>query len=168
MKTGRLAYWLGVASLALVLAACPKNTPVQGAPTASTPSQPAAADDPQGAATRQDESAASQPDRKMRTGGPLPPRRVPTPVEIDRSCNTAADCTVKDVGSCCGYQPACVNVHSPTDPAAVRAECARRGESSTCGVQEISACQCVQGLCRAQVPAIDPPVDPAPQVPEIR
>ena len=86
----------------------------------------------------------------MRTGGPLPPRMLPEPVRIDRSCRTDADCTVKDVGSCCGYSPACVNRDSPTDPAAVRAQCAKQGMASACGFQEIKACACAWGQCVAR------------------
>lgn len=93
---------------------------------------------------------------------------MPAPVELDRTCSTDADCTVKDVGSCCGYYPACVNIDSPTDPAAVRAECARRGESSVCGFREISACQCIEGICKEQLEAINPSLDPTPPMPVAR
>lgn len=86
---------------------------------------------------------------------PLPPERVPdAPAgagasQVDRSCRSDADCTVKDVGSCCGYQPACVNTKSRPDPQAVQAQCAKSGMSSICGFQEISGCQCVKGQCQA-------------------
>ncbi len=50
-----------------------------------------------------------------------------TPSSPDRSCKTDADCTVKDVGNCCGYYPACVNVNARTDPKAVQAQCAKTG-----------------------------------------
>lgn len=84
---------------------------------------------------------------------PLPPERVPdaaaaNPPTPDRSCRTSADCTVKNVGNCCGYYPSCVNVNSPTDPEGVQAECAARGMSSVCGFPQISGCQCVSGQCR--------------------
>lgn len=95
---------------------------------------------------------------------PLPPLEVPengsdgdasqvavgAPVELDFSCSSNADCTVKDVGNCCGYYPACVNVDSPTDPAAVKAQCASEGTMSVCGFPSISACQCVAGKCEAE------------------
>ncbi|WP_246372727.1 hypothetical protein, partial [Marilutibacter spongiae] len=71
------------------------------------------------------------------------------PVQVDRSCRTDADCTVKDVGNCCGAYPACVNVNSPTDPEGVRAACAEDGMMSTCGFREIQGCQCVAGSCQA-------------------
>lgn len=73
---------------------------------------------------------------------------VPAVVRIDRSCRSDADCTVKNVGNCCGAMPACVNVNSPTDPAGVQAECARSGRMSVCGFKAIESCQCSEGQCR--------------------
>jgi hypothetical protein len=67
-----------------------------------------------------------------------------------RTCKTDADCTVKDVGNCCGYFPMCVNKDAKTDPAAVRAQCEKDGMASICGFKEISGCQCVQGTCQDQ------------------
>ena len=94
---------------------------------------------------------------------PPPPANAPEPlaggpVQIDQSCRTDADCTVKNVGNCCGYYPACVNVNSPTDPAAVQAECARTGMSSVCGFPEISGCQCLSGTCKSQSSALRVPI----------
>ena len=68
---------------------------------------------------------------------------------VDRSCKTDADCTVKDVGNCCGYYPACVNVTAKPDPRAVQAQCAKSGMASVCGFREISSCTCVKGQCAA-------------------
>ncbi|MGY0797798.1 hypothetical protein ACW7G0_01860 [Lysobacter sp. A286] len=70
------------------------------------------------------------------------------PVQIDRSCHSDADCTVKNVGNCCGYYPACVNLDSPTDPARVQAQCASTGMASVCGFPAISHCQCVNNRCQ--------------------
>ncbi len=81
---------------------------------------------------------------------PAPASLPAGPVKIDHSCRTDADCTVKDVGNCCGAYPACVNVNSPTDPAGVQAECARSGRMSVCGFREIQGCQCVKGQCQDQ------------------
>lgn len=81
---------------------------------------------------------------------PLPPELVRPPIRppaIDQTCKINADCVVKDVGSCCGAMPACVNRDSRTDPAAVQAECARKGLSSVCGFNEITACSCAGGQC---------------------
>ena len=72
-----------------------------------------------------------------------------SPALVDRSCTVAADCLVKNVGNCCGYQPACVNRDAPVDPDAVRAACERSGMASVCGWQDIQACDCVQGRCEA-------------------
>ena len=66
---------------------------------------------------------------------------------VDRSCRSDADCTVKNVGNCCGYYPACVNVDSETFPERVKAECERTGRSSICGFPSIEGCQCVAGQC---------------------
>ncbi len=81
---------------------------------------------------------------------PLPPERMPSDVTLDYSCRADADCAVKNVGNCCGMMPACVHRDSPTDPAAVQAECARSGMSSVCGFVEIAACSCVSNRCEPQ------------------
>lgn len=81
---------------------------------------------------------------------PLPPEEVRAPVAIDQSCRVAADCAVKNVGNCCGAMPACVNKDSPTDAAAVQAECARKGMASVCGFVEIRACSCIANRCVAE------------------
>jgi hypothetical protein len=83
-----------------------------------------------------------------RMSDPLPPQRLSEPVALDRSCRTDADCTVKNVGNCCGAYPSCVNVDSPTSPEAVRAQCEAQGMSSVCGFPEVSGCTCVEGQCR--------------------
>ena len=70
--------------------------------------------------------------------------------EVDYSCKTAADCAVKNVGSCCGYTPACVNKDSPTFPEKVKAECSAKGMSSICGFRDIAGCDCVENRCTAQ------------------
>ena len=67
--------------------------------------------------------------------------------EVDRSCRTDADCTVKNVGNCCGYYPACVNVDSETFPEQVKADCERRGMASVCGFPVIESCRCEEGQC---------------------
>lgn len=78
-----------------------------------------------------------------------PARPASMPVVVDSSCKVDADCTVKNVGNCCGYYPACVNVNSPTDPAGVQASCQAKGMMSVCGFPEIQGCSCVQGKCAA-------------------
>src|SRR5688500_17951353 len=78
-----------------------------------------------------------QPIRMPPMSDPLPPERVqvpsPTPVQVVRTCKVDSDCVVKDVGNCCGYYPACLNKASPTDPAGVKAQCAKDGMASVCG-----------------------------------
>jgi hypothetical protein len=127
------------------------------------PAALAAGDPVQGDAARAPSDAA--PPGRTRTAppmsDPLPPQQVPeTAAEnrpastdavaaLDRSCRTAADCAVKNVGNCCGYMPACVNTNAKPDPDAVQAQCAKQGMASVCGFQEIRSCQCVQGKCEA-------------------
>lgn len=63
-------------------------------------------------------------------------------------CQSNADCVVKDVGSCCGYNPQCVHKDQATDPAAVKEQCAKEGRSSICGFQEPAGCECVNQQCK--------------------
>lgn len=92
---------------------------------------------------------------------PHPPAKADdAPVQVDRSCRTDADCTVKNVGNCCGAMPACVNTNSPTDPAGVRARCASEGMASVCGFTEIQGCRCAGGQCVGAVAPLDPSQDP--------
>lgn len=71
------------------------------------------------------------------------------PGEVDFRCSTDADCVVKNVGNCCGYYPACVNIDSPTFPEQVMAECAKNDTMAVCGFRDIAGCQCVEGRCAA-------------------
>ena len=117
------------ALIALSLAGCTART----AP-ASTASDPPT------------EPAASLPVAPTPAAGlPLTAKQASNP---NRSCQTDSDCAVKNVGNCCGYFPMCVNKDARTDPAAVRAQCAKDGMSSICGFQEISGCQCVDNQCQ--------------------
>lgn len=75
------------------------------------------------------------------------PAQVRVDDAVDFSCQVDADCAVKNVGSCCGYYPACVNVDSPTFPERVQAQCAESGMMGVCGFAEISSCQCVESRC---------------------
>jgi hypothetical protein len=69
------------------------------------------------------------------------------PGTVDTSCTTDADCAIKDVGSCCGYRPACVNADSPTFPKEVQAQCAKDGRMGICGFPAITGCTCTAGKC---------------------
>jgi hypothetical protein len=142
----RLARWCLLIAIG-VLAGCPQQQPEDAAQPNDTPasmSSPATS-----ALPAQDQR------RAPRMSDPLPPREVPSPVALDYACSVDSDCAVKNVGNCCGAFPACVNRNSPTDPAAVKAECARRGEMSSCGFRELNQCDCRQGRC---VPADKNPV----------
>ena len=98
-----------------------------------------------GCAPRDHAAAASAP----------PPAAEVTPAPVagatapDASCRVASDCAVKNVGNCCGYQPACVNADAKVDPDAVRAECQASGMASVCGWKDIQACECVANRCQA-------------------
>lgn len=88
-----------------------------------------------------------------------------SPVVVDQSCRSDADCTVKNVGNCCGYYPACVNVASATNPAAVQANCQAKGMMSVCGFPEISGCSCVKGKCESAGQGANPlrvPIETTP------
>ncbi len=164
--TRRLALPLMVASTLLLATAC--TAPSQ-APAANEPALIAQApsDQTTGLAPAPGVDQTEPPLQAPPMSDPLPPMEVPengandtpgkvsagAPVKLDMSCSSNADCTVKNVGNCCGYYPACVNVDSPADPAAVQAQCASEGMMSVCGFQEISACQCVAGKCEAQAAA---------------
>jgi hypothetical protein len=80
---------------------------------------------------------------------PSPDKSTTAPGDVDYTCQTNADCAVKDIGNCCGYYPACVNRNSPTFPDQVKAQCAAEGMMSVCGFPSISGCQCVDNRCEA-------------------
>lgn len=152
-------------ALVFAIAGCAAPSTNQG--RAPTPDD-AAADIPAETATP---APAAAPIQNPPRPPQLPPVRRPSPrpslgpglgnansggdtVQIDRSCNTDAECTVKDVGNCCGYYPACVNVDSPTDPEAVKAQCAKTGMAGVCGFPAITSCQCVAGQCQGSSKAL--------------
>lgn len=117
------------ALLALALPACgagPRETVPAPAPTEATPADPA-----RGARPARDDGAT-----KAEAEG-----------AVDTRCTTDADCTVKNVGNCCGDYPACVNVDSPTFPQQVKAACEREGRMAVCGFPEIAGCRCIDQRC---------------------
>ena len=134
---GMIRFFLPLAlALSLVACAAPTTTaPATGNLAGSTPPPPPAP------------PAAPPPRAAPPMSSPTPPRKVKPEVTVVTSCKTSADCAVKNVGNCCGAMPACVNKDSPTDPDAVRAQCAATGMMSVCGFKEISACQCDNGQC---------------------
>lgn len=66
------------------------------------------------------------------------------------ACQTDADCVVKDVGSCCGYYPRCVNAGYEPDPEAVKDACAESGVSGICGYSVIDYCVCSNNACEGR------------------
>ena len=66
----------------------------------------------------------------------------------DYTCSTAADCTEKNVGNCCGQYNACVNTAFVPDLEAVKAACS--GMASACGWSDINYCVCTAGRCEGQ------------------
>jgi hypothetical protein len=127
-----------------VAATSPAPQPIAIAPTETAPRPAPPMSDP------------LPPVRKPDPATPRAPASVPAgqPVVIDTSCGRDADCTIRNVGNCCGEYPACVNVDSPTDPAAVQAQCAQSGTMSVCGFPSISACRCVAGECKGDDAAV--------------
>ena len=135
----RLRHLAFAALTALLLIGCTAPTPSSDAPKAP-------------AAERTEPPPASQPTAPA----PAPNAQILDTMETasnisasnpNRSCKTNSDCAVKDVGNCCGAYPMCVSKDAKTDPAAVRAQCAKDGMASTCGFQEVSGCECVKGQC---------------------
>ena len=161
--------------LAMGLAGCPQErraddatTPAAAAPAAAAPAAGAPATAaPQGPAPA--EATVPAPDEDIApvdsgdgdaptAGTALPPPPLHqgiavgepnpgAPVVVDASCKTDADCAIKDVGSCCGYRPACVNTASPTFPDRVKAQCAKEGRMGICGFPAITGCKCTAGQC---------------------
>lgn len=159
-----------ICALLLIGVGCAGPTPQSQTAAGNVAAIQAQADEPGVSAPAPVADSSTPPPRQappMST--PLPPEKVPdrssvdapgtvsagTQVRIDTACARDADCVVKDVGNCCGYYPACVNVNSPTDPAAVQAQCAREGTMSICGFPSISGCQCVAGQCQAEASGVE-------------
>ena len=158
----RALAWLTL-SLALALSGCaaPPSGPAGPAAGESTSARSEPSAQPLAAAPAAPLPTASAPQPRTKPAppmsDPLPPERAPDtqrlpagkPVQVVTRCKTDAECTIKDVGNCCGYYPACVNVDSPTDPKGVQAQCANSGMASVCGFPAIEGCQCVKGQCTA-------------------
>ena len=125
-----------VLSALLALAAC-SAAPTGGVQPPATRDAPPAATPATPAAIAPVAPAPVEPARPVVRGVP----------ELDRTCRVDSDCVVKDVGSCCGYSPACVNSAARPDPEAVQAACADSGMAGVCGFREIDACACVSNTC---------------------
>jgi hypothetical protein len=128
--------------VALLLCGCAGATDPAPPAVPVGPSE-AKAQPPSGRTTSAATSDATQPTE-------IPAKKsTDLPGEVDHSCQTDADCMVKDIGNCCGYYPACVNRDSPTFPEQVKAQCAAEGISSVCGFPSVSGCQCIDHRCEA-------------------
>lgn len=71
--------------------------------------------------------------------------------DIDYSCSTDLDCTVKDIHDCCGYYPACVNKDFNTKPELVQELCDASESMPRCGFPTINECRCVDGRCVGEI-----------------
>jgi hypothetical protein len=132
--------------------ATPPATPTPRGSSDETADSPDATQPEAGAPTADtaiDSAATTKDADSVGAGTPASSIATDAPGEVDYSCTTDADCSVKDVGNCCGYYPACVNTNSPTFPDQVKAQCEKQGMSSICGYKEITACTCVEGRCDA-------------------
>lgn len=136
----RLRHFAFAALAALLLVGCTAPTSTPDAPSTSpAPAAPVSAAPP-----------VEAPAVALRPAAPASAETAPAvdASNPSHSCKSDSDCTVKNVGNCCGAFPSCVNKDAKTDPAAVQAQCAKAGMASVCGFQEVSGCQCVQGQCQ--------------------
>ena len=62
-------------------------------------------------------------------------------------CKNDSECVVKDVHSCCGYYPRCVNINYEPDIKSVISECMKKGVVSVCGFPEVTNCECRENKC---------------------
>jgi hypothetical protein len=74
---------------------------------------------------------------------PAPPIEAPLPADgIDYGCARDADCVIKNLGSCCGYNPRCMNERSAPVP-----EQCGKGMVGSCGFPAITHCTCQESRC---------------------
>ncbi|CAN5345068.1 hypothetical protein BH11PSE14_BH11PSE14_21250 [soil metagenome] len=122
-------------------AIAPPAQPLPAPPPAKSPATPA------DARSLAEATAASEPMPVRRAIPAEPTASADKPEVLNDRCNSDADCAVKDVGSCCGYRPACLNRDSPTFADAVKARCKAEGRSGICGTIAVPGCQCTNGRC---------------------
>lgn len=160
---------LSVALLAVALSVCAcagQNEPAAVDPAATAPPSvvadaPAPSPAPATAMPADSGVAVDEPAPAGRADAPVDASDSPKPQRVSDlggepslSCRTDTDCAIKDVGSCCGYNPRCVNKDSQTFPEQVQAKCASDGRVGICGFPSISGCECVAGKC-AGIPGAD-------------
>jgi hypothetical protein len=86
--------------------------------------------------------ASTPPAQEPATTTPQPATPSLPADGIDYACSADADCEVKNLGSCCGYNPRCMNARSQPVP-----EQCGKGMMSTCGFPEITHCACAENRC---------------------
>jgi hypothetical protein len=87
--------------------------------------------------------ASSPAPSEPSTATPAPQAEAPLPADgIDYACAQDADCVVKNLGSCCGYNPRCMNDRSMPVP-----EQCGQGMMGSCGFPEITHCACQESRC---------------------
>lgn len=64
-----------------------------------------------------------------------------------RACTTANDCLVKDTGSCCGYNPGCINKNFEPNLETIKRECQEKSIAGACGFREVTGCDCINNTC---------------------
>lgn len=148
IRLPKLLKAISTLALALVLAGCasPPGEAGEVAPESAPTSETARNGDtgtPASVPAPQDTPTSTEPE-VVPVGASAEP---PAGDGISRQCRVDADCAIKDVGSCCGAYPQCVNKDSPTFPEQVQAQCASEGRMGVCGFPSISGCRCVQGQC---------------------
>ncbi len=67
--------------------------------------------------------------------------------KIDYTCESDADCEIKDIHNCCGYYPACTNKEASLNPQIVKDICREGMITSVCGFPSIESCVCVENKC---------------------
>jgi len=161
IPTPSIAGWLRVLATIFLLAACsarpaPAGDPAPAAAPATTvpaaaPASLPTSNAPTAPVTAPESNAQTAPVTTP-TVAPAPPA-ASTPSAAPRDaapsllCERDSDCAIKDIGSCCGYRPACVNADAQTFPEEVQARCAREGRVGICGFQAIDGCRCEAGRC---------------------
>ncbi|HMB56816.1 MAG TPA: hypothetical protein VKM35_06365 [Arenimonas sp.] len=155
MKTAKRIRTACTTALLLILAACAASQGNGTAPSAAAPPLASTPTTTASSASASTSAPTPAPATTVMTTTPATDiaAAITTPAKkfqiaaIDQHCKTDADCAIKDVGSCCGYRPACVNIDSKTHPEQVKAQCAKSGQMGICGFPSISGCQCVSGQC---------------------
>lgn len=67
--------------------------------------------------------------------------------KLDLSCQLDSDCSVKNIGNCCGNYPKCVNKNFTPDLDSIKDLCEKEKSFSICGFDEIKSCKCINNKC---------------------